>query len=416
MTTRPDPGTRSHPAGTRTLVVVGHGMTGQRLVEEVRSRDRAGAWRVVVLGEERHPAYDRVRLSSALDGATPAGLGLVPPGLLADPLVEFRHSAEVTAVDPPARTVTLADGGRLGYDALVLATGSVPFVPPVPGRELPGACVYRTLDDLDAIREAAARTTTGVVIGGGLLGLEAANGLRLLGLAPHVVEMAPRLMPVQVDEGGGRVLGRLVGRLGVTVHLGAATSRIEAGPDGRVARLVFADGTAIETGLIVFSAGVRPQDALADPAGLPRGERGGFLVDDHCRTPDPHIWAIGECAAVEGRCYGLVAPGYRMAEAVTGQLLGEGPSRFPGADMSTKLKLMGVDVASFGDAHAQTPGALEFVRETAGGDVYAKLVLDAAGDTLLGGILAGNADPYIRLRSLLGHPLPTSPDALLTTP
>ncbi|MCY0936760.1 NAD(P)/FAD-dependent oxidoreductase [Streptomyces sp. H34-S4] len=399
----------------RTLVVIGHGMTGQRLVEELRSRDRDGTWRVVVLGEERHPAYDRVKLSSALDGTTPAELSLVDPALFDDALVEFRHSARAVGVDREARTIALADGGHLAYDALVLATGSVPFVPPVPGRDLPGACVYRTLEDLDAIREAAARTTTGVVIGGGLLGLEAANGLRLLGLTPHVVEMAPRLMPVQVDEGGGRVLDRLVRRLGVTTHLGAATSHIEAGPDGNVARLVFADGTSIETGLVVFSAGVRPQDSLAGPAGLPRGERGGFLVDDHCRTEDPHIWAIGECAAVEGRCYGLVAPGYRMAEAVAGQLLDDGPTRFPGADMSTKLKLMGVDVASFGDAHAQTPGALEFVRESAGGDVYAKLVLDSEGESLLGGILAGDAAAYPLLRSLLGRELPDSADSLLAS-
>ncbi|MFE3583484.1 NAD(P)/FAD-dependent oxidoreductase [Streptomyces vinaceus] len=400
---------------TRTLVVIGHGMTGHRLVEELRSRDPDGTWRVVVLGEERHPAYDRVRLSSALDGKTPAELSLVKPALFDDALVEFHTSTRAVGVDRAARVVTTGDGGRIPYDALVLATGSVPFVPPVPGRELPGACVYRTLDDLDAIREAAARTTTGVVIGGGLLGLEAANGLRLLGLSPHVVEMAPRLMPVQVDEGGGRVLDRLVTGLGVTTHLGVATSRIEAGEDGRVARLVFADGTSIETGLVVFSAGVRPQDSLAGPADLPRGERGGFLVDDHCRTPDPHVWAVGECAAVEGRCYGLVAPGYRMAEAVVAQLLGEGPARFPGADMSTKLKLMGVDVASFGDAHAQTPGALEFVRESAGGEAYAKLVLDSAGDSLLGGILAGDAAAYPRLRSLLGRELPDSAEALLAS-
>ncbi|MFD3698132.1 NAD(P)/FAD-dependent oxidoreductase [Streptomyces sp. NPDC058646] len=399
----------------RTLVVIGHGMTGHRLVEEVRSRDRDGTWKVVVLGAESHPAYDRVRLSSALDGVPPAALSLVKPELYEDALVEFRHSTRAVAVDRAARTVVLEDGGRVAYDALVLATGSVPFVPPVPGRDLPGACVYRTLDDLETIREAAARTTTGVVIGGGLLGLEAANGLRSLGLSPHVVEMAPRLMPVQVDDGGGQVLDRLVRRLGVTTHLGVATSHIEAGPDGRVARLVFADGTSIETGLVVFSAGVRPQDSLAEPSDLARGERGGFLVDDHCRTADPAVWAIGECAAVEGRCYGLVAPGYRMAEAVAGQLLGEGPTRFPGADMSTKLKLMGVDVASFGDAHAQTPGALEFTRRTAGGDVYAKLVLDSEGDSLLGGILAGDAAAYPLLRSLLGRELPDSAEALLAS-
>ncbi|BAJ31666.1 MULTISPECIES: FAD-dependent oxidoreductase [Kitasatospora] len=399
---------------TRTLVVVGHGMTGQRLVEDLRARDRTAAWRVVVLGEERHPAYDRVALSSYLDGRSAADLSLVRPGLRHDALVEFRHSTRAVAVDRTARTVRCADGGTVRYDALVLATGSRPFVPPVPGHDLPGCFVYRTLDDLDAIRDAAAGAHSGVVIGGGLLGLEAANALRLLGLRPHVVEMAPRLMPVQVDDGGGRVLARLVSALGVRLHLAAATRAVEAGPDGRAARVRLADGTAVDTGLVVFSAGVRPQDALAADAGLPRAERGGFLVDDHCRTADERIWAIGECAAVEGRCYGLVAPGYRMAEAVVGQLLGEGPTRFPGADLSTRLKLLGVDVASFGDAHAQTPGALEYTRHL-GDTRYAKLVLDEDGTVLLGGVLAGDTRAYPVLHGLLGRELPAPADELLGT-
>ncbi|MEV4443319.1 FAD-dependent oxidoreductase [Streptomyces sp. NPDC049577] len=400
---------------SKTLVVVGHGMVGHRLAADLRSRDREGVWRVVVLAEEVRPAYDRVALTSYLEGRSAAELSLVDEAFLADPLVDLRLGTPAAALDRAAREVVTADGTRVAYDALVLATGSRPFVPPVPGRELPGCFVYRTIEDLDAIR-AAAQGRAGrpaVVIGGGLLGLEAANALRALGLRTHVVEMAPRLMAVQLDAGGGEVLADLVSDLGVTVHCGAVTEAIEPGPDGRAGGLRLAGGSVVETDLVVFSAGVRPRDDLAEPSGLERGERGGFLVDDRCRTSDERIWAIGECAAVDGRCYGLVAPGYRMAEAVVDQLLGVADTAFPGADMSTKLKLLGVDVASFGDAHAATPGAVEYVRARRDEGVYAKLVLAPDGSTLLGGVLAGDARAYPLLHSLLGRALPGPADQLL---
>ncbi|GAA2792551.1 nitrite reductase large subunit NirB [Saccharopolyspora taberi] len=398
---------------TRTLIVVGHGMVGHRLVEEVRAKDTGDAWRIVVLGEEPHPAYDRVALSSYLDGKSAEDLSLVSHEFLEDPLVELRLTTGVTAVDRAARTVSTTDGAVLSYDALVLATGSRPFVPPVPGHDLEGSFVYRTLDDLDAIRDAATEGRPGVVIGGGLLGLEAANALRLLGMRPHVVEMAPRLMPLQVDEGGGQVLSRLVEELGLTVHCGAATQSIDADENGRVRGVTLSDGTEIETDLVVFSAGVRPRDELAEPAGLARAERGGVLVDEFCRTNDEHIWAVGECAAVEGRCYGLVAPGNTMAEIVAGQLVGEDGAGFPGADMSTKLKLLGVDVASFGDAHGTTEGALEVVYANNAAGTYAKLVLSDDAQVLLGGVLVGDASAYSVLRPLVDRPLPAPPEQLL---
>ncbi|MDQ4008511.1 MAG: FAD-dependent oxidoreductase, partial [Actinomycetota bacterium] len=369
---------------TRTLVVVGHGMVGHRLVDTLRERDEANTWRIVVLGEEPRPAYDRVALSSYLDGKSAEDLSLTGQDLVDDPMVELRLNTAVTGIDTGARAVTLADGESLTYDALVLATGSRPFVPPVPGHELPGTFVYRTIEDLDAIRDAATEGRDGVVIGGGLLGLEAANALRLLGMRPHVVEMAPRLMPLQVDEGGGQVLRGLVEELGLTVHAGAATASIDG--EEHVTGVSLADGTVIDTDLVVFSAGVRPRDELAEVAGAARGERGGFLVDEACRTTVDGVWAIGECAAVEGRCYGLVAPGYAMAEGVAEQLLELGEGTFPGADMSTKLKLLGVDVASFGDAHGTTEGALEVVYANNAAGTYAKLVLSDDARVLLGGV------------------------------
>ncbi|MEU6262618.1 nitrite reductase large subunit NirB [Saccharopolyspora shandongensis] len=396
---------------TRTLVVVGHGMVGHRLVEALRERDADGTWRIVVLGEESRPAYDRVALSSYLDGKSAEDLSLVRHELLDDPMVDLRLGTAATGIDRTARVVSTSDGSRLRYDALVLATGSRPFVPPVPGHDLDGCFVYRTIEDLDAIRAAATEGEPGVVIGGGLLGLEAANALRLLGMRAHVVEMAPRLMPLQVDEGGGQVLGRLVGDLGLTVHCGAATKSIDG--DGRVRGVTLADGTVIDTDVVVFSAGVRPRDELAEVTGLARAERGGFMVDASCRTSDENIWAIGECAAVEGRCYGLVAPGYSMAEGVADQLLARGEGTFPGADLSTKLKLLGVDVASFGDAHAQADGALEVVYANNAAGTYAKLVLSDDARILLGGVLVGDATAYSVLRPLIDRELPAPPEQLL---
>ncbi|MFF8829502.1 NAD(P)/FAD-dependent oxidoreductase [Streptomyces sp. NPDC015131] len=399
---------------TRTLVVAGHGMVGHRLVGEVRARDRAGAWRVVVLGEEDRPAYDRVALSSYLaGGGDRTGLGLTGSWAPDDPLVEVRTGTAVTAVDPAARTVTTGDGTELPYDALVLATGARPAVPPVPGHRAGGCCVYRTLDDLERVRARAEPGRPGVVVGGGLLGLEAANALRLLGMRPRVVELADRLMPLQVDGGGGRLLGRLVGALGIGTHCGTALARVDTGPDGAVTAVTLADGTRIGTRLVVFAAGVRPRDELAAAAGLRTAPRGGVAVDGLCRTAADRVWAIGDCAAVRGRAHGLVAPGYAMARIVADQLLGLPTAPFADTGAATRLKLLGVEVASFGDVHARTPGALEYVHEDPAAGTYAKLTLAPDGRTLLGGVLVGDARPYPVLRPLVGRRLTAPADALL---
>ncbi|MCD2187151.1 nitrite reductase large subunit NirB [Actinomycetospora soli] len=399
----------------KTVVVVGHGMVGHRFVESLRRLDPDGTWRVVVLAEENRPAYDRVALSSYVGDASAEDLTLDGH----DPRVELHLDEPVTAVDPVARTVRTGKGRDVAYDELVLATGSVPFVPPVPGRDLEHVFVYRTLDDLDGLRAAAQRAVStagagrraGVVVGGGLLGLEAANALRRLGLSPHVVEMAPRLMPVQVDEGGGALLQRLVSDLGLRVHTGVSTSSIARDHRGGLT-VTLSDGTELDASVVVFSAGIRPADALARAAGLEVGERGGVLVDDRCRTSAEHVWAIGEVAAVRGRTYGLVAPGYAMAEVVAERLTG-GDGRFTEADLSTKLKLLGVDVASFGDAHAATPGALEVTLDDPVAGTYAKLVVSDDARTLLGGVLVGDASDYDTLRGFLGAELPGDPMSLI---
>ena len=397
-------------------MVVGHGMVGHRFVQAAIERGVTERWDLVVIGEEPRPAYDRVALTSFFEVGAER-LSLLPEGTYDDPRVRLLLGTSVTAVDREARRVVLGSGAVIDYDHLVMATGAGPFVPPIPGRDLTGAFVYRTIEDLEAIREAARDARVGAVIGGGLLGLEAANALVQLGLQTHVVEMAPRLMPVQLDEPAGATLVRHIERLGVTVHTGAVTTEVCDAGDGTVAGLALAEAEPIPAEVVVFSAGIRPRDQLARDCGLEVAERGGVLVDSRCRTSDPDIFAIGECAAPGGRMYGLVAPGYAMAEVVVDTLL-DGPGEFLGADMSTKLKLLGVDVASFGDAFGAADGSLEVVLSDAVAGTYKKLVVAEAEDgtfRLLGGILVGDASAYGTLRPMVASSmvLPDNPEELI---
>ncbi|MFJ8621977.1 nitrite reductase large subunit NirB [Kitasatospora sp. NPDC093550] len=403
------------PRSIRDLVLVGHGMVGQRFLEAFTAHPAAADWRVTVLAEEPRPAYDRVHLSALFDGRTAEDLSLCPPGFLSEHGIDLRLGDPVTAIDRAGRTVTTRSGAELRYDALVLATGSVPFVPPVPGKDAPGCHVYRTIEDVDAIRAGAEEARTGVVVGGGLLGLEAAGALRAGGLTTHVVEFAPRLMAVQVDDGGGAVLRRKIEDLGVTVHTSAGASGVVTGEDGRVTGLALSDGRELAADLVVFSAGVRARDQLARDCDLPVGARGGIVVDEHCRTVDPAVLAIGECAqAVDGRVYGLVAPGYQMAETAARTLAELPAGGFTGADTSTKLKLLGVDVASFGDPHGTAEGACDVLYSDSRGGVYRKLVIGPDG-ALLGGVLVGDTDAYGTLRSLAvaGKPLTVPAEQLV---
>ncbi len=417
---------RAVPMSTRkTLVVAGHGMVGHRFVQAAIERGLTERYDVVVVGEEPRAAYDRVALTSFFEVGAEQ-LSLLPSGAYEDPRVRLVLGTEVTGIDREAQKVTLGNGEVQGYDVLVMATGAAPFVPPVPGKDLENVFVYRTIEDLEAIREASKTAKAGAVIGGGLLGLEAANALHQLDVETHVVELAPRLMAVQIDEVGGATLKRHVEKLGLTVHTGVMTEMIDSdadgGLDGKVSGLKFKDiDEPLAVDLVVFSAGIRPRDALAREAGIDCAERGGILVDPQMRTSDPAVFAIGECAAPGGRMYGLVAPGYAMAEVAVDALL-DGPGTFEGADMSTKLKLLGVDVASFGDAFAVTEGSLELVYSDAVAGIYKKLVVTeveaedgSSSYRLLGGVLVGDASAYGILRPMVssGMALPENPEELI---
>jgi nitrite reductase (NADH) large subunit len=393
------------------VVVIGHGMVGHKFVETVSGI--APGVQVTVLCEEPRPAYDRVHLSEFFGGKSAQDLSLVAPGFFEREGLELRLNAKAVAIDRAAKTVTLASGEVLGYDKLVLATGSTPFVPPVPGRERRDCFVYRTIEDLEAMQECGARARTGVVIGGGLLGLECAKALRDMGLDAHVVEFAPRLMAVQVDDLGARVLRTRIEELGVTVHTQKNTLAIVDG-EGATHRMQFADGSHLDTDMIVFSAGIRPRDELARAAGLALGPRGGVAVDDGCVSSDPDIYAIGECAAWNGQLYGLVAPGYDMARTVARRVAGE-EAAFGGADLSTKLKLMGVDVASIGDAHGATAGSRSYQFLDERKQVYKKIVVSSCGKQLIGAVLVGDAGEYgSLLQTMLNKiALPEAPEFMI---
>lgn len=396
----------------RKLVVIGNGMVGQRLLERVAAATTS--FEITVLCEEPRAAYDRVQLTSFFSGKTAADLSLVAENFFERNDISLHLNDKAVAIDRAARRVTTSQGQTISYDQLVLATGSYPFVPPIPGRDRPGCFVYRTIEDLEAIRSAAAAGKVGVVIGGGLLGLEAAKALHDLGLKTHVVEFAPRLMAVQVDDGGGRLLRQKIEALEVGIHTGKSTSSIV---DGEICRhrLQFADGSSLEADIVVFSAGIRPRDELARASGLTIGERGGIVIDDDCRTSDPNIFAIGECALWNGKLFGLVAPGYQMATVCAARLQDATQPSFTGADMSTKLKLMGVDVASLGDAHCVAANARTYAFVDERRQVYKKLVVSEDGSRLLGGILIGDADDYgLWLQMMLdGTALPTNPEELI---
>jgi len=410
--------TSDHPRRDRPrLVVVGHGMVGHRLLEELVALGAHERWSVTVFGDEPVLAYDRVRLSAVFDGVPADDLCVVRPGFAAEHGIEVVTGDEVVELDPAGRTIRTAAGRTMPYDHLVLATGSRPFVPPIPGGDRPGTFTYRTLDDLAAIRAHAGQpwVRSGVVIGGGLLGLEAANALRLLGVETHVVEVAPRLMPVQLDDGAAAVLRAEIEALGIHVHTGVRTTALTGDdpddPRAAVCTLAREGDDPIPADVVVYSAGIRPRDDLARAAGLALGERGGVVVDAQLATSDPHVSAIGEVAAVDGRCLGLVAPGYEMARVLAARLAGSpAADGFRTPDLSTKLKLLGVDVASFGDAFADGPDVDVLTWRDSAAGTYKRLARRRSDGRLLGGMLVGDASDYGALRLMALGELDTPAD------
>lgn len=397
----------------KTIVVVGHGMVGHRFCERLVEYDRDGKFRVVTFCEEPRAAYDRVGLTSFFASRSAKALMLANLDWYREHGIELHVGDRALAIDRERRVVTSGKGLEIAYDHVVLATGSIPFVPPVPGIDKLGVFLYRTIDDLERILAHAQKVRRAAVIGGGLLGLEAAKATLDLGLETHVVEFASRLMPRQVDDAGSRLLVRKIESLGVKVHLQKSAKEILG--DGQVEKIVFTDGSELDLGMILVSAGIRPRDELARQCGLKVGERGGIVINDLLQTSDERVFAIGEVALHGSMVYGLVAPGYEMADILAANLCG-GDRKFTGADLSTKLKLMGVEVASFGDYEAPPERARPLVYDDPFGGVYKKLLFSPDGTRLVGGVLVGDAGDYAMLSSLAktGKVLTTPPGELIT--
>lgn len=395
------------------LVIIGHGMVGHKCVETILEHAQDDV-EITVIAEEPRLAYDRVHLTEYFSGKSAKDLALARNDFADAYGIDLHLNTRAVAIDREEKLVTTQNGLQIEYDTLLLATGSYPFVPPIAGNNRENCFVYRTLDDLDAIRRASLQAKVGVVIGGGLLGLEAAKALTDLKLKTHVVEFASRLMAVQIDDLGASVLRKKIEDLGVSVHTSKVTQEITQGTS-HLLLLKFADGSQLETDMVVFSAGIRPRDELARQSGLALGERGGIVINDYCQTSDPHIYAIGECALWQGRIFGLVAPGYSMARTAGEHILQQATTPFTGADMSTKLKLMGVDVASIGDAHAQQPTAAGYFYYDQVRQIYKKIVVCQQSQKLIGAVLVGDAQEYNHLLQTMlnGLTLPEHPESLI---
>ncbi|HET9487071.1 MAG TPA: FAD-dependent oxidoreductase, partial [Chryseosolibacter sp.] len=395
----------------KRVIVVGNGMVGYKFCEKLRNRcDDA---EIIVYGEEPRPAYDRVHLSRFFSGSAAEDLLMAPLSWYSDNRIQLHLGELVTEIDATNQKIKTHKGCVDHYDYLVLATGSSAFVPQVEGVERSGVFVYRTIEDLNQIAAYARKMKSGGVMGGGLLGLEAAKALLDLGLQTHIIEFASRLMPRQIDDAGSQVLVQQLSQLGITIHTGKNTSKIEG--NGKLEGLAFSDGSQLPIDMLVISAGIRPRDELAKTSGLAVHPRGGIQVDNYLRTSGKNIFAIGEAVCHNNMVYGLVAPGYEMADIVAAQISEESPKEFNGFDMSTKLKMLGVDVGSFGDAFGETPGSVPIVFQSRRNGIYKRINISEDGTMLLGGILIGDASQYNLFHQMAINKLklPAEPEMLI---
>lgn len=394
------------------VVIIGNGMVGHKFCEKLLARPGGETCTITVFGEEPRIAYDRVHLSEFFSGKSAGDLALTHEDWYRENNIRLHLGDPVTTIDRRNKTVLSRHGIIESYDALILATGSSAFIPPIPGTDKNGVFIYRTIEDLEMISNYARHAYSGAVIGGGLLGLEAAKALIDLGISEtHVIEFAPRLMPRQIDETGSDVLKTRLEQLGLHIHTNTSTKAILG--NGHITGLEFVDNRSIATDILIISAGISPRDELAKACELATGPRGGILVNEKMQTSDPSIYAIGECALYESMIYGLVAPGYEMAEVAAQQLTG-GHKTFTGFDMSTKLKLIGVDVASFGDPFAGGDQVRTIAFTDRHKNIYKRINISADGKHLLGGVLVGAAEQYNMLLQTCKNSLvlPPEPESL----
>ena len=396
----------------KKVIVVGNGMVSYKFCEKLREKASADEFKITVYGEELIPAYDRVHLSEYFSSESTDLLLMAPADWYQEHAIDLKTGQLVTSINRDQKTITTHTGISDQYDYLILATGSRPLVPPITGSDKKGVFVYRTIEDLDQIIDYGRKVKRGAILGGGLLGLEAGKALMDLGLKTQVIEFSHRLMPRQLDNAASKMLQQKIEDLGIEVYLNKNTTSING--NGKLTSLGFSDGTSLNTDMLVISCGIISRDELAESAGLEKGKRGGFKVNSQLQTNDPRIFAIGEAASYEDMVYGLVAPGYDMADVVVKNLLAE-KSFFRGADMSTKLKLIGIDVASFGDALGETPNCVPISFEDKNAGVFKRINLSPDKKKLIGGILVGDAEQYGMLLQITQNEMaiPPNPEDLI---
>ncbi|UOB18084.1 nitrite reductase large subunit NirB [Abyssalbus ytuae] len=402
----------------KRVIVVGNGMVGYKFCEKFVAKSERENYELLVFGEEPRPAYDRVHLSEYFSGKTANDLSLATMNWYESNGIILKTSELISEINPKNKQVITYRNQVYEYDYLVLATGSSAFVPPIKGVDKKGVFVYRTIEDLEAIKSYALKikqqgSTEAAVLGGGLLGLEAAKAVKDLGLKTHVVEFAPRLMPRQLDEGASNMLQQTIEGFDLGVHLGKQTNLIAG--NGAIESMEFSDGTSLKTDILVISAGIRPRDELAVAAGLKVGHRGGVEVNNRMQTSDGYIYAIGEVALYNNGIYGLVAPGYEMAEVAVEHILGGNKLMSEEIDMSTQLKLIGTEVASFGDPFIENDEVVAIVYENKLSGIYKRINVSKDKTRLLGGILVGDSSDYNTLFQLYINcmKLPENPEDLI---
>jgi nitrite reductase (NADH) large subunit len=400
------------------IIVVGNGMVGFKFCEKFIAKSGQDKYQITVFGEEPRRAYDRVHLSEYFAGKSADDLSLSTTAWYADNNIGLNTAELVVHIDKENKTIQTHLDKTYAYDYLVLATGSSAFVPPITGVEKEGVFVYRTIEDLDAIMAYAKKIKQhgcieAAVLGGGLLGLEAAKAVYDLGLNPHVVEFAPRLMPRQLDKGASDMLQAKIEELNISIHLNKSTQYIDG--ENAIKGMMFANDELLKVDMLVISAGIKPRDELAKVSGLEVGERGGVVVNNERQTSNPYIYAIGEVALYNGGIYGLVAPGYEMADVAAEQILRGDKVMKETIDMSTQLKLIGVEVASFGDPFIENENVTAIVYENKFTGIYKRINITKDGKVLLGGILVGDSSDYNALFQMFSNamPLPKNPEDLI---
>ncbi|WMI65426.1 nitrite reductase large subunit NirB [Aestuariibaculum sp. YM273] len=404
----------------KKIIVVGNGMVGYKFCEKFVAEAESQAYKITVFGEEPRPAYDRVHLSEYFENQDADALEMAPRAWYEEHGIELITGERVADIHRAKKTITTAKEREFEYDYLVLATGSSPFVPPIKGVEKKGVFVYRTIEDLEGMLAYAAELKAknpdakAAVLGGGLLGLEAGKAVLDMGLEPHIVEFAPKLMPRQLDTRSSQVLKLKLESIGLNIHLSKATNQILGGD--AITGMEFGEDDVLDVDMLIISAGIRPRDELAKTCDLEMGVRGGIVVDNKMKTSDPNIYAIGEVALYNQMIYGLVAPGYDMAGIAVKQILGETECLMPAdIDMSTKLKLIGVDVASFGEPFMPASKGHSIIFENKTQHLYKRINVSLDGKSLLGGILVGDAADYNMLHQIYlnGMKIPEDPSQLI---